>query len=122
MGRYAVTGRTFYRLVRTTPPTADDWLPQAKLPGRWAKPASHPLAEHWNEGISVWDTVDAARRQNAVIARRKNGSPFRFIARLDFGAYPKVECDDTIRTPNHWTLFGPTAEIEAAVTSSNTQV
>lgn len=121
--RGPATGRTFYRLVRTNPPTGIDWLPPAKLPRKALRPASDPLAEHWNEGLSVWETLDRARQEAAVLAARHGGkSHFRYVARLDFGFYTSVECDDTIKTPLHWTLFGPTDEIIDAMTSSGARV
>jgi len=85
-------------------------------------PTSEPNHEAWNQGVSVWQTQAQAVALAQSLAKRPGGSPFHFIARLDFGLYTPVECDDSLGPPGHWTLYGPVADMLAVVTSSSTQV
>jgi hypothetical protein len=52
--------RSFYRIVRHDPPAAEDFR-SARAFGR-PPPADQRLAALW-DGVSVWSTLDAARRK-----------------------------------------------------------
>lgn len=54
-----MAGRTFWRIVRTNPPTRNDFLSHAALGRRYADTARARQAE----GISVFATLAQVRRQ-----------------------------------------------------------
>ena len=67
-------------------------------------------------GVSVFDTVRAARTQNALFAERPSGSPFGFIATLEVPPGSGIECDDAFGNEHHWDLYGSKVELLACVT------
>ena len=120
--RVPVSGLTFYRLVRTDPPTDIDFVPNGRLPGESLWRPTHPQADAWNDGISVWDSLDEARSLAGRLSASPKGNPFRFIARLDFPSSSPVVGEGPGKR-GHWTLYGSvTEELSSAVTSSSEPV
>ena len=73
----ATTSRRFYRLVSRPDPDADDFLSPAEAGRRYDVPAVQERAEE----VSVWDSVEAARR----LALKKPA--LRYIATLEIPAH-----------------------------------
>ena len=121
--RRNAAGRRFYRLTRGSPPTENDFIPQGQRPGYRIRAMADPtLREAIMHGVSVFDTVRAARAQNDVFASRPNGSPFGFIATLDVPHGTEIECDDAFGNDHHWDLYGTPVELLACVTPSDIEL
>lgn len=58
-------------------------------------------------GISVYDTLDAAVEQNEVAKARGKG--YSIVATLDIPADSGIVCDDEFGNPAHYDLYGATA-------------
>jgi hypothetical protein len=99
---------TFYRIVRTDPPTVTDFLTDRQA-GR--QPPSPHLLRLW-DGRSVFDTEDTARE----VAMRFPviGS---YIATLDIIEGGAISAERTLRRPGHYTLWGDAAAILERVVS-----
>lgn len=114
--RHPAAGRRFFRLIRTSPPSADDFVAQGQRPGYVVRRAVDPaLREAIMHGVSVFDTMEAARAQNAVFAARPGGSPFRYIATLEVPGSSLITCDDAFGNAHHWDLYGAPEDLLATV-------
>jgi len=95
--------RVVYRIVRSDPPTARDFLSPSALGRHFADPRQVQLAS----GLSVFRTEEQARRQ----ARRYDLG--RFLAELHLSDEWQVE--RTLRTSGHHTVFADTEVLLRAV-------
>lgn len=117
MAESSAAGRRFYRLVRDDPAVRDDFVPQGQVPGyRPPRRASPNLMRAIMHGVSVFDTELAARDQNVIFAKRRSGSPFRFIGGLDIPDDSPVVCDDEFGNDHHWDLYATADELLRYVT------
>lgn len=73
-------------------------------------------------GVSVFDSVDAARAQNEVFASRSSGSPFRYIAALNIPDSSLIVCDDAFGNAHHWDLYGAPPDLLATVASPDIEL
>lgn len=100
---------TFYRIIKEPQPTAADFLSHRSrgIPLQRDTPV---MRRSW-EGVSVYDTIAAAR---AIVARfpRIGG----FIAELDIRNGGPVLFEQTGDDPNHYDLWGEPDDVLAAVT------
>src|SRR4051795_11808283 len=97
--RQAGAVRTFYRIVKTNPPTVADFTSNLAL-GRVPKYPDPRVLSLWN-GLSVFDQESQAR-QKALEA------PYlgRYIAELRVIESDPLRYQRTLRTPGHYTLWG----------------
>ncbi len=115
--RRSAAGRRFYRLVRSSPPTTEDFVPQGRVPGYRTRPGmAGSLLDSVMNGISVYDEVEAARDQHEMFRRRPKGSPLTHISTLDVPASSPISCDDEFGNDHHWDLFGSRSDLLACVT------
>jgi hypothetical protein len=98
--RQAQALRTFYRIVKTNPPTVADFISNLAL-GRVPKHPDPRVLSLWN-GLSVFDQESQARQK----ARE---APYlgRYIAELRVLEGDPLRYQRTMRTPGHYTLWGP---------------
>jgi hypothetical protein len=99
---------TFYRVVRTNPPTEADFASHRAR----GVPLQHDTPEHrrsW-EGVSVTSTLDAARGLAATFPRLGT-----FIAVLDLQEGGPVLFEQTLGSPTHYDLWGEPRAMLAAV-------
>ena len=113
-GRYQVgvgraSSRRFYRLVRSSPPTLDDFTSQKAKGIPMARPDPE-VALLW-DGISVYATEAQARSQ----ARSK---PWlgAYIAELTISEDDPITFRRSGTSRGHHTLWGTPAELQARVT------
>lgn len=100
--------RFLYRVVRTNPPTIQDFLSNLEL-GR-ETPVDPEMAELW-DGLSVQSTLAQARRRSRI-------SPMlgRFIAAVRVPTDGSIRFERT-RGEGHHTLWGDAADLLARVVS-----
>ena len=89
----------FYRLVKSNPPTRQDFLSYEELGISLAQ--IDPESVRLSRGISVFRTEAQARR---VARRRSFRGPF-FIAELRIPANTGVRIERTTRSAGHYTLW-----------------
>lgn len=115
--RTTAAGRTFYRLVRTYPPTEADFVPQGRMPGYRIRPGVAPrLLESIMNGVSVFDSVESARAQNDVFRKRRGGSLYEYVAILDVPPDSDILCDDEFGNEHHWDLYSTPGALLACMT------
>ena len=100
-------GRIFYRIVRSDPPTLDDFRSYEEL---GIRTGSDDPETRLRRGISVNATEAQARR-------RARGLPVlgSYIAALAIAEDGPVRYERTTRSPGHYTLWGPPAALLASV-------
>jgi hypothetical protein len=97
--------RTFYRIVKTDPPTEDDFRSSAAK-GR-AIPAGLP--PHWH---GLWDGISVyATRPQAVRKARKSRMLGSFIAEIRIAEGDPIRIERTTSDPGHHTLWGQAAAL-----------
>lgn len=101
--------RTFYRIVKTNPPTADDFMPRPLRQNVGLNPRLRELAS----GISLWTTQAQAQR-----AAREVPKLGRYIARLEFvdSDWPRIE---KTLDRGHFTVWGDSALLHASVVQTD---
>ncbi|MGH2585087.1 MAG: hypothetical protein ACRDJE_09240 [Dehalococcoidia bacterium] len=99
---------TFYRVVRSDPPTETDFLSQQAL-GRRLR-VDTPENRRIFGGVSVSDTEQAARD---LIAQWPQLG--QLIAVLDVPEDGAIRYEQTTTTPSHYTLWGTPQELLATV-------
>ena len=101
--------RTLYRIVRTNPPTLDDFTSGARQ-GR-PIPAHLPGELHrlW-DGLSAYATLVQARRK-----QRRSPNIGGYVAALELVATGSVRVERTTREPGHHTVWGPPDALLACV-------
>ena len=95
---------TFYRIVRTDPPTETDFLSHKAL-GRRLRHDTPEYRRSW-EGISVYDTLEAARENRARFPRLSG-----FIAELEIAEGGPIAYAKTLTDPNHYDVWGAPAAL-----------
>jgi hypothetical protein len=96
-----------YRVVTSKQPTLEDFASNAALDRAPQQPLGYRQQRLW-EGLSVFDTLDAARAL-AMDSPRKGG----FVAVL---ALPDgIQLKQSGRNPHHYTLWLPAETLHAAV-------
>lgn len=100
--------RTFYRIVRTDPPTLTDFT-SAKMLGK-VRPTDDLEALRLADGLSVFRTEAQAQRH----ARRMPMLGV-YIAEVATPSDAPVRSERTLRTPGHHTLWGSPAFLLACV-------
>jgi len=105
-----------YRIVRTDPPSRDDflsnWVVRERDIAAGRRPRSVPAdgeALHMWSGISTYDSVAAAREQ----ARRYRLGGF--IATLEIPPGIGIRVEQTSRRADHYTLWGEPGTLLATV-------
>lgn len=68
-------------------------------------------------GVSAFDMVEAAIAQDHIFRRRRDGSPYRYVAVLDIPEATAVECDDELGNQHHWDLYATPEDLVACVTN-----
>jgi hypothetical protein len=91
--------RTFYRLLKSSEATADDFKSNAALGLQPRRPLSGLARECWR-GISVWETL-----QQASAVARVHTMAGRYAARLVIPAGAAVRYQRTFRAEGHYTLW-----------------
>jgi hypothetical protein len=102
---------TFYRLVRSNPPTMDDFTSNCER-GRRRRTERGETIEDWT-GLSVFDSLEAVRD---LRRRAQFGYRVQWVARLDIPNHTAIEWRRT-HGPGHWTLWGSARAILATVVS-----
>jgi hypothetical protein len=100
--------RTFFRIVRTDPPTLADFTSptlRGKMP-----PTDDPEALRLAGGISVFRTEAQARRH-----ARRMPMLGAYLAEVAIPSGAPVHSERTLRTPGHHTLWGTPAFLLACV-------
>ena len=96
--------RLLYRVVKTNPPTVEDFESHVAL-GK-APMSADPVKRRMAEGVSVYATLNQARRN----ARSFPGHG-RYIAELIIPDGAALTIARTGRQPGHHTIWGDAAEI-----------
>src|SRR5262245_43486234 len=91
--------RTFYRIVKTNPPTVADFTSNLAL-GRVPQHPDPRVLRLWN-GLSVFDQESRARQK-----AREMPYLGRYIAELRVLEGDPLRYQRTLRTPGHYTLWG----------------
>ena len=92
--------RTFFRIVRTAPPTINDFI-SAEAKGRMIAPSiPYELHRLW-DGLSVYATAQQAARK-----ARRSPSIGRYVAELHIPEDGAIRFERTTREPGHHTLWG----------------
>src|SRR5688572_26719769 len=103
--------RTFFRIVKNDPPTADDFV-SAQARAR-QQPATLPTERRplW-DGLSAYATL-------AQASRKARQSPMigAFIAELRIAPNRSIRFERTTRESGHHTLWGTPSELLASVTT-----
>jgi hypothetical protein len=99
---------TFYRVVKTNPPTERDFLSHLALGRRIRNPTPEILRDA--AGVSVTLTTDGARSLMADFPQM--GS---FIAALEIEDGGPIRYEQTGRYPEHYTLWGSPGDLLARV-------
>lgn len=102
-------GRVFYRRVKANPPTLTDFQSHQELGTTFRRPLD-PEAFRLSFGLSVSD--DAARLRSKAAVFPELGD-FIAILRVDDGG--PVRWEKTTKRPDHYTLWGTSADIRACV-------
>lgn len=100
--------RTMFRIVRTNPPTLDDFLSYAEQGVEPMRPLTADEAHRWL-GLSVYDSLDRARGQ----ARRRRGQLGWFVSRLELP--DDIVIEQTGANTAHHTIWGDPDAFLAAV-------
>jgi hypothetical protein len=87
-----------YRVVGTNPPTVNDFKSHMAL-GR-VRPSTNPMKQHLFEGVSVLDSLKAARDY-----RRQNRLPGQFIAELTIPDDAPLRLEKTGLWPHHYDIY-----------------
>ena len=97
--RQVGAARTFYRIVKTNPPTLADFTSNLAL-GRVPKHPDPRVMSLWN-GLSVFD-------QKAQARQKAQEAPYlgRYIAELRILEGDPLRYQRTLRTPSHYTIWG----------------
>jgi hypothetical protein len=102
--------RVFYRLVRTDPPTVQDFMSNEALGRKPKRPLSAFDRRCWR-GVSHHDT-----REQAASAGGHSPWLGAFIATVVVAPGAPIEYEQTYR-PGHWTLWGGPTDLLALVVS-----
>ena len=86
---------TFYRIVRTNPPTLADFCSD-RVAGRRQPP---PALRHLWEGFSAFDTEEGARRM-----AQRFPAIGAFVAAFEVPDEPGFRAERTLSTPGHYTV------------------
>lgn len=87
---------SFYRIVKSNPPTTDDFLSYKAL----GIPLIDPRNADVYDGVSIWDTdMEAYRRA------LKKPKP-RFVAILEVPTDGSFRVQRTLRSEGHYTIWG----------------
>jgi hypothetical protein len=97
--------RTFYRLVRHDPPTAEDFKSRCELGRRRRSERGETIAD-WT-GLSVYDSLDAVRD---LLRRAEFGSDVMGVVRVDLPEGTAIEWEKT-HGAGHWTVWGSSQRI-----------
>lgn len=89
---------TFYRIVKTNPPTVEDFLSYKAL-GVPLRRDTPELRRSW-DGVSVYDNVVRAR--DLATAFPRHG---QYVAELEIEASGPVHFEQTSRDPRHYDLW-----------------
>jgi hypothetical protein len=101
---------TFYRIVKTDPPTEADFRSMAAV-GRRLR-VDTPENRRLFAGVSVYNSLEAATR--TANEYPKIG---RFVAVLAIPEEGEIHWEQTTAEPSHYTLWGDPASLLAAVIS-----
>ena len=101
---------TFYRVVKTNPPTERDFLSHLALDRRIRSPTPEILRDA--AGVSVTLTTEGAR--SLVADFPQMGS---FIASVEVEEGGPIRYEQTGQYPEHYTLWGEPADLLARVRS-----
>lgn len=102
---------TFYRAVRTNPPTREDFMGNEARGITPRRPLVTDEQRRMWAGLSIQSNLDDARanaRQHEVGA---------FIAQIDIPDGAPITYARTGRKPGHYTLWGEAGEIAGCVTA-----
>ena len=108
-GRSDAPVRVLYRIVKTNPPTLDDFTSNAAR-GKLLRNPTPELLDRWS-GLSAYDGEELARRR-ALWAIHQGRSLGQFIAILE--VEPMVRAEQTFDR-GHYTLWGEPAALLACV-------
>ena len=109
MSEVTPEARLFYRIIRSNPPTRDDFTSRAEQGHELPNPT--PERKRLWEGISVYATLAQARRN----CRRfpQLGS---YIAVIDISSVRGLVYERTTHQPGHFTIWGvPESMLESVV-------
>lgn len=100
-----------YRLVRSNPPTADNFTSNCER-GRRRRLEPGVTIEDWT-GLSVFDSLDAV---HDLLQRARFGAQAQWVARLEAPDGSAIESKKT-HGPGQWTIWGSSKAILATVVS-----
>jgi hypothetical protein len=93
--------RTFYRIVRTDPPTLRDFQSNAEIGKEPRRPLTRREQSLWR-GLSVYGSLEAALASRAKYPRLGG-----FIARIRVAPDVMIRVEQTGRDPEHYTIWAP---------------
>jgi hypothetical protein len=99
---------TFYRIVKSNPPMLADFLSQRSL-GRPLRRDTPEMRRSW-EGVSVYDTLEAARE--TALRYPRIGE---FIAEVQIPDNGPVGFEQTLADPHHYHMHGEPSDMLAMV-------
>jgi hypothetical protein len=106
--------RTFYRLVRNDPPTADDFASRCEQ-GRRRRAERGETIEDWT-GLSMFDSLEAVRE---LVRRAQFGDEVQGVVRLEIPEGTAIEWKKTYGA-GHWTVWGSSHRLIRYVRSTVT--
>lgn len=103
--------RVFYRIVRTVPPTLEDFTSHEALGIPSRRPLSASDRDRWR-GVSSFDSVDA-------VMTKARESPLLggYVAELHIPPGAQLRVEQTGRNLSHYTLWGDPADLLSWVVS-----
>lgn len=103
--------RTFFRIVKSNPPTESDFTSNFARGRRLPKQMPVPLQELWT-GLSVYDRLGLARRKGEL-------SPMlgSYIVELRIPEGSSIRVQRTTADPGHFTIWGEPSEVTKCITN-----
>lgn len=102
---------TFFRIVKTDPPTVQDFLSLKDL-GRPMRRGTSPERQRWAAGVSVFATTDAALRTAEQYPQLGD-----FLAMLETPDDGRIPYEQTGEDADHYTLWANAIDLLATVRS-----
>ncbi len=108
----------FFRFVRGEVATVDDFKSQGALGKTMRFTSGDDAQRRWNEGVSVYDSVDYAC-ELAAAGGYRIGS---YIAKISLPAGHGLDIVQTGRDKHHYTIFADAATLLALVREPATRI
>ena len=99
----------FYRIILDAEPVLDDFRSNGELGHEPKRPLTPQQVPLWT-GLSVFESVEAARRQ-----RSRSAWLGEYVAELHLPTLSDAQARRTTASPGHWTLWLPADLLHSSV-------